>query len=161
MESVYIETSVVSFLVARTRAGTLGHQWQVWTRDWWRLRRGLFECVVSPEVLREAAEGDAEASRLRMEALKEVTVLRRTVAVDELAEAFLSGGALPPKAKADATHLAFASVYRARYLITWNFKHLANAAVLSQLQSVAERRGWRLPIVCTPLQLMGVIEYEG
>ena len=47
MESVYIETSVVSYLVARPQARTASHQWQVWTKDWWRLRRPYFECVIS------------------------------------------------------------------------------------------------------------------
>ena len=84
MESVYIETSVVSYLVARFPARTVAHQWHVWTKDWWRLRRPYFECVISEEVLREAAAGDPKASRQRLEALSTLTVLRRTRAVDEL-----------------------------------------------------------------------------
>ena len=161
METVYIETSVVSYLVARPPAGTLTHQWHVWTTDWWRIRRPLFECVMSPEVLREAAEGDPEMSRLRLEALGGLTLLRRTPAVDELTGAFLAAGLLPAKAKADAVHLAVATVYRVDYLATWNLKHLANAMILVRLRPVAEQRGWRMPVVCTPLQLMGTIEYEG
>jgi hypothetical protein len=111
MESVYIETSVVSYLVARPPARTVARQWHVWTKDWWRLRRPYFECVISAEVLREAAAGDPKASRQRLEALSPLTVLGRTQALDELAEAFLSAGALPVKAKADATHLAVASIH--------------------------------------------------
>ena len=81
--------------------------------------------------------------------------------MDELAEAFLSAGALPAKAKADAVHLAVATSHRVDYLLTWNCKHLANAEILSRLRPVAEQRGYRMPVVCTPLQLMGEIEYEG
>jgi hypothetical protein len=125
------------------------------------LRRPYFECVISEEVLREAAAGDPKASRQRLEALSTLTVLRRTRAVDELVEAFLSTGALPAKAKADAAHLAFATSHRVDYLLTWNCKHLANAEILSRLQPVAEQHGYRMPIVCRPLQLMGEIEYEG
>jgi predicted nucleic acid-binding protein len=161
METVYIETSVVSYLVARPLAGTLSHQWHTWTRDWWGLRRPVFECVISPEVLREAAEGVPEMSRLRLEALSGLTLLRRTPDVDELAEAFLAAGPLPTKAQADAVHLAVATIYRVDYLATWNLKHLANAIILARLRPVAEKRGLRLPVVCTPLQLMGTIEYEG
>src|SRR6266568_7989097 len=102
MESFYIETSVVSYLVARPPARTVAHQWHVWTKDWWRLRRPYFECVISAEVLREAAAGDAKLSRQRLEALSTLTVVRRTAAVDELAKAFLCAGAMPAKAKADA-----------------------------------------------------------
>jgi hypothetical protein len=161
MESVYIETSVVSYLVARPPARTLAHQWHVWTADWWRLRRPYFDCVISAEVLREAAAGDPKASRQRLDILSTLTVLRRTQSVDELAEAFLSAGALPAKAKADATHLAVATSHRVDYLLTWNMKHLANALILRRLRPVAEQHGHSLPVVCTPLQLMGEIEYEG
>ncbi|MGB8368120.1 MAG: type II toxin-antitoxin system VapC family toxin [Limisphaerales bacterium] len=161
MESVYIETSVVSYPVARPPARTVAHQWHVWTKDWWRLRRPYFECVISEEVLREAAAGDLKASRQRLEALSTLTVLRRTRAVDELVEVFLSTGALPAKAKADAAHLAFATSHHVDYLLTWNCKHLANAVILSRLRPVAEQHGYRMPIVCRPLQLMGEIEYEG
>ncbi len=161
MESVYIETSVVRYLVARPKTRTVAHQWHVWTKDWWRLRRPYFECVISAEVLREAADGDPKASRQRLEVLSTLTVLRRTQAVDELAEAFLVTGALPEKAKADATHLAVATAHRVDYLLTWNMKHLANAMILRRLRPVAEQHGYQLPVVCSPLQLMGEIEYEG
>ena len=161
METVYIETTIVSYLVARTKEDTLARQWQVWTADWWRLRRSSFECVTSPEVLREAAVGDEEMSRKRLEILGELTALLRTPVVDEMANDFLSAGPLPQKANADAVHLAFATIYKINYLLTWNLKHLANAVIQSRLKPVAERRGFQMPVVCTPLQLMGTIEYEG
>ena len=34
METIYIETSVVSYLVARPLARSASHQWHVWTADW-------------------------------------------------------------------------------------------------------------------------------
>jgi len=160
MESAYIETSVVSYLVVRPPAGTLSHQWHEWTKDWWCLRRPLFECVISTEVLREAAAGDPKSSQQRLDALSTLTVLRRTQAVDDLLDAFLAGGTMPVKARADAAHLAFATIYRMSYLLTWNCKHLANAEILFRLRPIAERLGHHLPVVCTPLQLMGEIEYE-
>ena len=161
MESVYIETSVVSYLAARPPARTVAHQWHVWTKDWWRLRRPFFECVISAEVLREAAAGDPKASRQRLEILSTLTVLRRTPSVDELTEAFLFAGALPAKAKADAAHLAVATAHRVDYLLTWNCKHLANAEVWLRVRPLVEQRGYRMPMLCRPLQLIGQIEYEG
>jgi hypothetical protein len=52
-------------------------------------------------------------------------------------------------------------VYRLDYLLTWNLKHLANAMIQARLRPVVEQLGSLLPVVCTPLQLMGIIEYEG
>jgi hypothetical protein len=94
-------------------------------------------------------------------ALSRLTVLQRTRAVDELAAAILAAGPLPAKAKADAVHLAMVSVYRLDYLLTWNLKHLANAMIQARLRPVVEQLGSALPLVCTSLQLMGIIEYEG
>jgi hypothetical protein len=63
-------------------------------------------------------------------------------------------------AKADTAHLAVATSHRVDYLLTWNLKHPTNAEILLRLRPVAEQRGHRLPVVCTPLQLMGVSRYE-
>ena len=129
---------------------------------------GLVADAPSVVRVRDVAGGVAGSGRGRpgneppeLEALRSLTVLLRAPAVDELTEAFLAAGPLPAKAKADAVHLAVATVYRVDYLATWNLKHLANAMILVRLRPVAEQRGWRMPVVCTPLQLMGTIEYEG
>src|SRR5437763_31207 len=141
MESVYIETTIVSYLVARTKEGTLARQWQDWTRDWWQSRRPALECVTSPEVLREAEAGDKKMSQSRLEELRGLRLLVRTPAVDEMANTFLNFGPLPQKAKADAAHLAFATVYGVNYLLTWNLRHLANAVIQSKLRPIARERG--------------------
>ena len=159
--SVYIETSVVSYLVAQPPPGSLSAQWQCWTADWWELRRPHFDCLISGEVLREASEGDEGMAAKRLEALSSLSTVARVAAVDTIADAYLAPGLLPAaKAKADAIHLAFACVYEADYLLTWNMKHLANVILASRLRKVAEARGWHFPLICTPVQLMGPIEYE-
>jgi hypothetical protein len=160
METVYIETSVVSFLVS-SASRQLETAWrQKLTRDWWRLRRPLFHCVTSDAVLTEAREGDATQSRLRLEALTGMTTLRLNAEARRLSEALMSAGVLPPLAGMDALHLALATVYRADFLLTWNCKHLANAVIWRRLGPVAQTNGWRLATVCTPMQLMGDLEYE-
>ena len=111
--------------------------------------------MISTEVLREAEQGEAEMSRLRLEALQEVEIIRVTPEIDALASAFLNTGALPPFMRSDAVHLAAASLSVADYLLTWNCRHLANAHVVKRLHKEAERRGWELPTVCTPLEMMG------
>ena len=160
METVYIETSVVSFLVSSASRHSETAWRQKLTRDWWRLRRPLFHCVTSDAVMTEAREGDATQSRLRLEALAGLTTLRLNAEAQTLSEALMAAGVLPPVAGMDALHLALAAVYRANYLLTWNCKHLANAVVWRRLEPVAQARGWRLATVCTPMQLMGDLEYE-
>jgi hypothetical protein len=52
-------------------------------------------------------------------------------------------------------HLAVAACSGIDFLLTWNFRHLANARILRRLHQEAEKAGWRLPQVCSPQQLMG------
>jgi len=160
MEIVYIETTIVSLLVANPSRDVLIAGQQQATRDWWQLRRGCFECITSDETRVEAAQGDAEQVRLRLAALAGLPSLPITPEVANLAAEFLRTGALPAVARSDAIHLAVASVTHADYLLTWNCRHLANAQILRRLKREAVRFGWELPTVCTRFELMGDSTYE-
>ena len=72
----------------------------------------------------------------------------------------MATGALPAAAGVDAVHPAVATLAEADYLLTWNCRHLANAQILRRLEREAVTRGWKLPKVCTPLELMGDYPYE-
>lgn len=159
MEIVYIETTIVSHLVSNPSRDLVTAGQQQATRDWWRLRRELFQCVTSDETLTESARGDAEQARLRLTALAGLPSLPISLAAEKLAGEFLRTGALPVTARSDAVHLAVASIARADYLLTWNCRHLANAQILRRLEREAVRAGWDLPGVCTPLELMGDSDY--
>jgi hypothetical protein len=63
-------------------------------------------------------------------------------------------GPLPRKAETDATHIAFASVYGCDYLLTWNFKHLANAFLQPTLNRMVQSYGYSPSFICTPEQLL-------
>jgi predicted nucleic acid-binding protein len=160
MEIVYLETSFVSLLVANPSRDLATAGQQQTTRDWWRLRREAFQCVTSDETLAEAARGDPEEARKRLAALAGVPVLPISVEAERLAAEFLGTGCLPAAARSDAVHLAVASRAEVDFLLTWNCRHLANAQILRRLKREAERHGWKLPAVCTPLELMGDLSYE-
>ncbi len=159
METVYIETTVVSYLVALPSRDLIvaGHQ-QV-TQDWWEKRRLEFACFISDVVLDEARDGDAAQAALRLQALEGFPRLAATPEGERLAAAFLQG-ALPTKAARDAAHLAIATVGKVKYLLTWNCNHLANAQILDRLEPIATAAGFKLPRVCTPEELMGVSMYD-
>jgi hypothetical protein len=153
-EIVYIETTIVSYLVARPSRDLILSAHQQLTRDWWDNQRGHYLCIASEEVVREAILGDAEMAAARIKTLEDVRIIGITAQVEAMAATFMETGALPPTMRSDATHLAAATLSGASYLLTWNCRHLANAHVLRRLQKEAERRGWDLPGVCTPMELM-------
>ena len=60
METVYIETTIVSYLVANPSRDLVVAARQAITDEWWREARGTYRCVTSDEVIREASLGDAD-----------------------------------------------------------------------------------------------------
>ena len=58
----------------------------------------------------------------------DLDLLELSDAVLKLAERLVTDGAVPPAASEDALHIAIAAVHGMHYLMTWNCKHIANAA---------------------------------
>ena len=154
-ETVYIETSVLGYLTARsTKNLIIAGNIEV-TRDWWELRRSAFTLYISQVVLTEAAQGDPEIATQRLEAVRGLPLLEVTEAVEDLAAQFMKRSNLPWKASDDAIHIALATVNSLNYLLTWNCKHIANAQIQRKLLEISSDCGYTLPIICTPLELMG------
>ena len=155
METLYIETTVVSYLVANPSLDSILAAHQQLTRQWWQDERQRYECVTSSEVLEEARMGDAERSRRRIEALAGLTILKVDEPARKLARAVLAERLLPPAAASDAIHAVVAAQSRVNILLTWNCRHLANPHLLAKLRTFMAAHGLVLPEVCTPIELMG------
>ena len=78
-----------------------------------------------------------------------------TEAIDAIAEEIMSRAILPPKAQVDALHIATVAHHRIDYLLTWNYKHIANATLRSRIEQVCRDAGFEPPIICTPDELVG------
>ena len=153
-ERVYIETTVVSYLMARPNRDVViaGHQ-QI-THEWWDTRRETYELCISQLVRKEAGAGDAQAARERLEVLKTMTLLETSDQALDLAKDLIQAGALPAKAADDALHIAVAAMNGIPYLLTWNCRHLANATMRPVIESVCAGKGVMAPIICTPEELL-------
>jgi predicted nucleic acid-binding protein len=151
--TLYLETSVVSYLTARTSSDLVVTAHQKVTQDWWSERREEFELRVSEFVLGEARAGHPEAAQKRLAVLAGIRLLEATPAVESLATALLAGGAVPAKARLDALHIAVASVHGMNYLLTWNFRHIANAERWVVIEAACQSMGLAMPRICSPLEL--------
>ena len=151
---VYVETTVVSYLIARKTRDPIAVAHQAVTRRWWR-RRKRFELYCSQIVVSEAGAGDAQAAQRRLAALKGVPSLETNDTVKVLAAAVAKAAALPKRATEDALHIALATVHGMDYLLTWNCRHIANAEIRNVVAAVAYDHGYGVPVICTPEELMG------
>jgi len=153
--TVYIETSVVSYLTARATSNLLAAAWQAATVEWWDTHRSRFELRTSTLTLEEAGRGHLEAAARRLTALGEIAILPITEAVAALSDALIHKKTLPASAQGDAIHIAVSAVHGVDYLLTWNFRHLANAETKPLIRNVCEQQGYVCPEICTPSELMG------
>ena len=155
MSSVYIETSIISYLTARVSRDLIVAGHQQMTEEWWSVQRNRFELWASELVVEEASAGDASAAAERLKVLNTIEMLDITEEAGFLATALIERGSLPAKASADALHIAIAAVHNVDYLLTWNCKHIANAEIRPVIESVCRNMGFIPPILCTPEELMG------
>lgn len=154
MATAYIETTVPSYYVARTSDSLLQTAKQAATRRWWDGGCSGFELFTSLETLDEAGRGDAQMVADRLDLLRNIPLLPLPDEGLELARRLVATGIVPQKAASDALHIAVASVHRMDYLVTWNFKHIANPFIRDRLRGAVERSGFQLPVMCSPEELL-------
>jgi hypothetical protein len=152
--NVYIETTVFSYLAARPSRDLRVAAHQQITAEWWDSRRDEFELFISQLVVEEASAGDPGAALRRGDYLEDLTLLELSATALALAEGLLADGAVPTAAAEDALHIAVAAVHGMQYLMTWNCKHIANAATRSRIEVVCNEAGYDMPVICTPEELL-------
>ena len=155
MPSVYVETSIVSYLTARPSPSPLVAAWQEVTISWWNHQRQDFDLCTSALVLEEASRGDPEAAERRMAHLEGIPLLATSDQVIEFAGRLIHPGPLPIGAADDAFHIALSAVHAVDYLLTWNFKHIGNALLKPRVRTLCTEHGHPCPEICTPQEMIG------
>ena len=158
--TIYIETSVISYRVARPSRDIIVLARQEITAEWWDTVLPHLDAYVSPVVLDEINGGDQQAQTLRLQLVANMPPLAVDERIISLAEAICEEIRLPERAQADAYHIAIPSVHGIDYLVTWNCKHIANAFMLRKIEQIVQARGYIMPVVCTPEELMEEIQDE-
>ena len=154
MKSVYIETSIPSYLTARPSTDIRAAGWQQLTYQWWEDERPKYEIFISELVIAEASQGHPEAAQRRLKSLENIPELTIDQEIGELASSIMAGGGIPVSSEADALHVAVASVHRIDYLLTWNCRHINNASTKPIIRRLCEDAGFICPEICTPLELL-------
>lgn len=159
MDTVYIETSIISHATAWPSKDTLTAVLQQQARQWWDRERTKYRLVTSQFVVDEAADGDVDAARLRLEMLQGIPLLLHSADVERIADELVRRALMPAKARLDALHVAAAAVGGVQYLLTQNCKHIANAHNLPRVYDLlAELRLPRL-LICTPAEFLGDLDH--
>ncbi len=154
MKSVYIETSIPSFLTSRPSRDIRAAAWQNVTQQWWEHARMSYELFTSELVISEASEGNQDAASKRLASLSGITKLLIDSEALKLAEKLISQGGFPTIAKVDALHVAVAAVQRMDLFLTWNCRHINNAEKKPIVRHICTEAGYMCPEICTPQELL-------
>ncbi len=154
ISTVYIETTILSYLAARPSRDIIVQAHQQITWDWWEYQRGNYNLYISEIVLQEIIRGDIEVAKRRESFISNISILDMSEAVQELSLELIQFLKLPRNAELDALHLSFAIEYEMNYLLTWNCSHLANGLIISKLKKFELKQSRLMPVIVTPEELM-------
>jgi hypothetical protein len=160
MPTVYLETTIPSYLAAHPSRDLIIAAHQQITHEWWREARQHFEGYISEAVLAEIRAGDPDAAARRLAIVDGLPILALHEDVRALVHAYDQRFRLGERARADLPHVAFAVAYAMDYLVTWNCAHLANGEVIRRLREVNVALQRPTPIIVTPEELLEFPEEE-
>ena len=153
MATVYLETTIPSYLASRPSRDLVIAAHQQITHEWWEQARQNLDLFMSEAVLEEIRLGDPEVAARRLEIVKDIPILALKDEVRHLAHIYFGRLGLPDQAQADVLHIAFAVAYHIEYLVTWNCKHIANGRTIQRLTKLNGELGKPTPVIVTPEEL--------
>ena len=154
--SVYIESTIVSYLTARPSRDLIVVAHQQITVEWWDDVLPQVDGFISPFVNQEISRGDPVIAQKRVDAMRDLPVLEINDEIQELAEKYFFAFEIPGRARTDAAHLAVAVWHEIDYLLSWNCRHIVSGRIKKLLEDINVVLGLKTPVLCTPEELMEV-----
>jgi hypothetical protein len=107
------------------------------------VRERRVSLVVSDIVLEEINQAPEHVVSHARTVLEEAEVVSNTDEIAMLAQAYITDGIVPKRYRADAVHIATATVARCRFIVSWNFKHIVNFRAIVGYNAVNRRLGYQ------------------
>lgn len=156
---VYVETTIPSAYHDERLTPEIVRR-RRWTREWWATAQNRHELVTGAVVIGELMAGPVHRQFLWVDLIRDLPVLEAEPPVHTAYNACVLNKLMPSREGGDALHLALASFHRCEFLVTWNYKHLANPNKVRHIQRINERLGLFVPRIVTPLDLLGGSDEE-
>jgi predicted nucleic acid-binding protein len=147
--TVYVDTNIIAALYYRS-TDPLALAEQLTTRGWWEQERPYFKLLVSQTVEDELTAGEYPGQQRALREVRSLPYLPGSAAVRDVYLKLLVANVVPATVPGDAFHLAFATVYRVDYLLSWNRTHLVSEETQAKLARFRAAFGLRTPLVVSP-----------
>jgi predicted nucleic acid-binding protein len=145
--ALYLDTSVIG--------GYFDPEFMADTRALWRLHEaGRFRFVTSTITERKIASAPKQVRALMRATFADSALLPLSREADELGTAYLAQKVVPLDYEDDAYHVAVCTVARIDFLVSWNFKHLANVRREAGFNAVNILQGYRMVRFVAPTFLI-------
>ena len=151
---IYVETSIPSFYHEERIAPEMVAR-REWTRQFWDVEQTEYSLVTSVAVLDELEKGDFPNKTKVLELVSDLPLVPVVPEIAEIVEFYIAQKVMPRDPVGDALHLALASYHKCDFLLTWNCRHLANANKFGHIRRVNVMLGLFIPMLVTPLELLG------
>jgi len=158
MKSVYIETTIPSYLVSRSSRDLIIAGHQRITQDWWENSLQNYECFISRIMINEILNGEELYAQKRLELIKNIPLLDYDDEIEHIASIYMNHFNFPEKLVRDMYHLAYSVFHEIDFLLTWNCRHLANANMRYNITRLNYELGYKTPDICTPEELTNLEE---
>jgi predicted nucleic acid-binding protein len=117
---------------------------------------GEFTLVLSELTLRELDSApEAVTQAVAQVPERHIEIITVSSEAEDLAAAYILEGAIAAPMRADALHIALATVARVDVLVSWNFKHIVNLKRIHAYNAANLRRGYPLLEIRTPREVPG------
>jgi predicted nucleic acid-binding protein len=154
---IYLDTSIINFLFADDAP-----ELKAATVDFFDnfIRTGIYETYISEYVLFEINRTTENVKKEKLlevidEYPVEIIEITRKAEIEFLADEYIRQNIIPANKKLDALHIAVSTVYKIDYLVSWNYKHLANVNREKRIFAVNLQNNYLDPLrICTPLELL-------
>ena len=147
--TIYLETTIPSYLAAKPSNNLTNLYRQYLTRKWWDTMQDNFTIYTSIYTWRECSAGDSDAAQRRLDVLGSIQQIPITDEAETLAREYINLLSLQEKNKVDAFHLSICVINQIDYLLSWNCAHLG-AASSNIIAIYNHQHGLFAPILATP-----------
>lgn len=120
------------------------------------MSKGEYAMVISEVTLLELEKAPVKV-REHLERIPEsvIEVLSLDAEAEALAAEYIRDGAVGKNQRADALHIAIATVARVDVLVSWNFKHIVNLRRIHAFNAVNLKQGYPVLEIRNPREVIG------
>jgi predicted nucleic acid-binding protein len=153
---IYLDTSVINFLFAADAPEKKEITIEFFERY---IKTAVYETFISPFVEDEINQTDDDAKKEQLlNVIADYNLDYLPVSseeIEKLVSAYLKEQIVPQNKLLDALHVAIATVNNMDFLVSWNFRHLANISKEAKFIAVNAKYNYYHPLrIITPYQLM-------